>query len=643
MDPYSNLPFQDKEYYEALGLKAGLEVHQQLLTDRKLFCRCPAGMYSNEFHAEILRHMRPTLSELGEYDGTALMEYRTRKNIIYRLNNKTVCTYEMDDSPPFHINKDAVAIALEIAMLLECNIVSEIHIARKQYLDGSIPTGFQRTTVVGLDGIIPVGGEPVHVVQLGLEEDACREVEDKGHRRVYKTDRLGMPLIEVVTEPELTTPIKAYQAAQSIRCVTRSTGMVRTGIGAARQDVNVSIKGGTRVEIKGVSRIPRIPYLVHFEAVRQKYLLEIKNELRRRKYKKDAVKPVRKSVASIMERSGFQPALDAVHKGNDVAVARLDGFRGLLNREIQPGRFLFDEFSDRVRVVACLDDLPNIACSDHTGKEISSDIWKEVLAAADAGPDDAAVIVWGEAEDLLTALEEIESRAREAFDGVPSETRRACADNTNGFERILPGPDRMYPDTDLPPKIIPREQLESLKKKLTLTAAKWEKASRKFNMSSHLRSGLYRHGYAGLFLEIMRSGGRNASFAASMLVDKIAARKKKGFTVPSEVEIRTVFSAFGSGTISKDEIKLWAGGRAGKGRSRKFGRPDQNSQAGSIKILSCKVEHLVSNEKPRCASTRGIMNYYIGRVKEKYGNWLPGKNIYDILAKVISSQSASAE
>ena len=137
-------PFEEMtaEDYRDLGMKSGLEIHQQLLTEKKLFCRCPAGHYSDEYDAEILRHMRPTLSELGEYDGTALMEFKTKKNITYRINHQTVCTYEMDDTPPFEINPQALDSALQIAQLMNYKMVGEIHIARKQYLDGSIPTGF---------------------------------------------------------------------------------------------------------------------------------------------------------------------------------------------------------------------------------------------------------------------------------------------------------------------------------------------------------------------------------------------------------------------------------------------------------------------------------------------------------------------
>ena len=246
--------FEDmrEEDYALIGFKSGLEVHQQLLTKKKLFCRCPARCYSDKYDAEMLRHMRPTLSELGEYDGTALMEFKTKKEIIYRIQHDTVCTYEMDDTPPFELNEEALDIALELAMLYKSNLVDEIHISRKQYLDGSIPAGFQRTTIVAVNGTLPYKNREVGLVQVGLEEDACREVSDIGHRRIYLTDRLGMPLSETVTMPEMVTPKEVADVAEIIRRLARSTGNVRTGLGAGRQDVNVSIEGGTRIEIKGV-------------------------------------------------------------------------------------------------------------------------------------------------------------------------------------------------------------------------------------------------------------------------------------------------------------------------------------------------------------------------------------------------------
>jgi len=207
------LDFPDKPYhemtpgdYQALGFMSGLEVHQQLKTTSKLFCRCPAGQRVTRVDAEVLRHMRPTLSELGEYDGTALMEFKTKKEIVYLLERGTVCTYEMDDTPPFEMDEEAVRIAIEMSELCNLNLVSELHVMRKQYLDGSIPTGFQRTAMVGLTGVIPFRvpelgvDRDLSIRQLSLEEDSCREVSDIGHRITFRTDRLGMPLTEVVVK-----------------------------------------------------------------------------------------------------------------------------------------------------------------------------------------------------------------------------------------------------------------------------------------------------------------------------------------------------------------------------------------------------------------------------------------------------------
>ena len=240
--------------YAEVGLRVGLEVHQQLLTEKKMFCHCPAGLYTTEHDGSILRHMRPTLSELGEYDGTALMEFKTRKNIIYLLHRSNTCTYEMDDTPPFLVNQQSLDVAIEQCLMLGCDIVDEVHIARKQYLDGSIPTGFQRTAIVGVEGRLPFRGREISITQVSVEEDSCREVSDRGHLIVWRTDRLGMPLIETVTGPDLRTPDEVEEAILLVGRVCRSTGHVRVGMGASRQDVNVSVRGGRRVEIKGVPK-----------------------------------------------------------------------------------------------------------------------------------------------------------------------------------------------------------------------------------------------------------------------------------------------------------------------------------------------------------------------------------------------------
>ncbi len=462
---YVPRPRADDATYRALGFRCGLEVHQQLATSRKLFCRCPTRRYqaADAYDAQLVRHMRPTLSELGEYDGTALMEFKTKKNIIYRIQGDSACTYDIDDTPPFPLNRSALQIALQIALLLETSIVGELHVTRKQYLDGSIPTGFQRTAIVGIDGEIPLGAKRIGIRQLSLEEDSCREVSDRGHERIYTTDRLGTPLVETVTEPELLTPDEAAAAADYLRYLARSTGQVFTGIGAAREDVNVSIKGGTRVEIKGVQHIRWIPELTHNEGFRQKALLEIRGELGRRIGDPDAWTPRTVSI----DRARVPELLGAHDLAPDdrIQAVVLPGFAGILSFFTSPGRCFADELSDRVQVIACI-ERPNLAHPEAVDRPLPAILWNRLLAELGATDTDGLVLVWGSARDLPTALETIDERCRWAFVGVPNETRRALPDGTTRFERILPGPDRMYPDTDSAPIPIEEGMIKDARRQL---------------------------------------------------------------------------------------------------------------------------------------------------------------------------------
>jgi glutamyl-tRNA(Gln) amidotransferase subunit E len=523
-------PFGDMmpEDYARVGFKSGLEIHQQLLTAKKLFCRCPAGRYSQKYDAEILRHMRPTLSELGEYDGTALMEFKTKKEIIYRINRETVCTYEMDDTPPFMINEEALDIALGIGLLYECIMVDELHIARKQYLDGSIPTGFQRTTIVGVDGHVPYKDRSIHIIQLGLEEDACREVSDIGHRRIYRTDRLGMPLIETVTAPDMKTPHEVADVAQLLRRIVRSTGGVRTGLGAAREDVNVSVTGGTRVEIKGVPRIPRIPLLTYNEAMRQWNLLRLRDELARRGVTTAAFSSCLEDVTKHLKKTRYQPLESALSQGMTAFGVRLKGFRDLLRWQTQTDTFFNQEISDRVRVIACLTTLPNIVHSDSPGESLASSEWGNIKKALAARDEDTVVIVWGPEADARLGVQEIITRAREAAIGIPSETRQALRDGTNGFERILPGPDRMYPDTDLPPKRIPAERLAAIQAKLPPRIPSLERWYAELGVPVDLIPALSGSKFAGLFETAVKDWKLSPRLAALVLAQYPKRLKRKG-------------------------------------------------------------------------------------------------------------------
>ena len=556
MQDFEFKPFEEmtEEDYRTIGFKSGLEVHQQLLTQKKLFCRCPAGQYSEEFHAEILRHMRPTLSELGEYDGTALMEFKTKKEIIYRINRATVCTYEMDDTPPFPMNDDALDIAIEIGLLMDSNIVDELHIARKQYLDGSIPTGFQRTAIVCTNGKIPYKDREINIIQMSIEEDSCREISDFGHRRVYNTDRLGMPLIETVTAPDMRTPFEVAEVNQIIRKLTRSTGDVRTGVGAAREDVNVSVTGGTRIEIKGVPSIKAIPLLTYNEAMRQWNLLKLREELHKRGITEETFEAKTDDVTKLLRKTYYEPISNAIAQGKVVKCVTLRGFKGLLSWKTQTDTFFAKEISDRVRVIACLTQLPNIVHSDSAENTLSTNEGQKIRKFVGANDDkDALVVVWGEPQDAETAANEIIIRAKEATIGIPSETRQALRDGTTGFERILPGPDRMYPDTDLPPIMITEDRVKHLTEKLPEKFWLREKRYREIGVPADLIEPLSISAFAKLFDDALEAG-IDPKFAATVLIQFPKRLKKRNFDISylNTDNLKPLFDAYKNGKMVKD-------------------------------------------------------------------------------------------
>ena len=543
--PEPVLDFSDKPFsqmtsgdYEVLGFMSGLEVHQQLRTRSKLFCRCPAGRRVTRVDAEVLRHMRPTLSELGEYDGTALMEFKTKKEIVYLLERGTVCTYEMDDTPPFHIDGEAIRIAIEIAEICNLNLVSELHVMRKQYLDGSIPTGFQRTAMVGLTGAIPFRvpelgvNRELSIRQLSLEEDSCREVSDVGHRIVFRTDRLGMPLTELVTEPQLRTPQELQAAARLLARVARSTGKALRGPGAGRQDVNVSVAGGRRVEIKGVHHHRGLPLLVHTEAFRQLNLLRVRAELRRRGIQASAlsipdaglpweVSPLVVEVRSILRHSSYQPVRQALQEGEFIAAVRLPGFAGVLAHPTQLGVSFAREVADRVRVIACPVRQPFMTHSDLGVETLEGTHWNQLGKALGSELGDAIIVVWAPKEDAATAAREILIRAQEALAGIPAETRQAFPDGTTGFERILPGADRMYPDTDTPPLPIPDSTIQEIRSQMR--EAPWDREDRyqRLGLSPAMARRLAGAPWAALFDEVAPAVGHPARRLAAALERRI--------------------------------------------------------------------------------------------------------------------------
>jgi len=503
--------------YDRIGFKSGLEVHQQIKTKKKLFCNCPAGLYNrkDDFDAEIIRHMRPTLSELGEYDGTALMEFKTRKQIVYRIKNQTACTYDIDDTPPFPLNREALDIALEISLLCKFNIVGEVHIIRKQYLDGSIPTGFQRTAILGVEGEIQLRNKKVRLIQLSVEEDSCREISDIGHVRIYQTDRLGIPLIETVTHPDFANPDEVREGAEYIRFLNRSTGKVLTGIGSGREDVNVSCRGGNRVEIKGVSHNKWIPELTHNEAFRQWALLRIRDLLNKKVKNQKNWQIVWKELDQAEFNFLYPPLASAIQRDLKVTAINLPGIKGILSHFTQPGKMFADELSDRLKVIACIEK-PNMTHSEELEETLTPPQWQKIRTLLVAGGNDAQFILWGPEEDIPTAIETVEERCRLAFEGVPRESRKSFEDGTTVFERVLPGPDRMYPDTDSAPIPLDDGHIDSIKMRLPVDISTRYSQMQKWGIPSDTFPYLLRNNLLPLMEKIIDNLGIDSRFAGTL-------------------------------------------------------------------------------------------------------------------------------
>jgi len=435
--------------YEQLGMRAGLEIHQQLDTG-KLFCRCPADI-SDEVDYTFRRQLVPTRSELGDVDRAALAEARRERRFVYRASNRSTCLVEADEEPPHAANQDAIDVCLTVAMLLDASVVDEIQFMRKIVIDGSTTSGFQRTGLVATGGAV----DDVDVETICLEEDAARMLEEQDDVAVYGLDRLGIPLVEVATAPDIRSPEQAEQIALRIGRLLRATGAVRRGIGTIRQDVNVSIEGGSRVEIKGVQELGSIAAILRYEVRRQRELLVVRDRLRSRTSRDtlDMVSVV--DVSEVFEGTASDMVARARADGVVMAV-RLPGFDGLLGGvTFEEGR-LGNELAAHAEHVGGgimhSDELPAYGISE---REVAS--LRERLACDDG---DAFVLSFGPSGVVRRCLGQVLSRAAATFDGVPEEVRRALPDETTRYMRPMPGAERMYPETDVPPVAVPRERLD---------------------------------------------------------------------------------------------------------------------------------------------------------------------------------------
>ena len=541
--------------YRRVGLKVGLEIHQELDTRHKLFCKCPPELFKGEPEFTFVRRLRPTQSELGEVDPAALFEFEKGKTIVYEATEGTSCLVEMDEEPPGPLNEEALDICLMVALMLGSRPVDEIHVMRKVVIDGSNTTGFQRTCVVALGGEIVVDGKRVPIQHICLEEDAARKVGEEGMTVRYRIDRLGIPLIEVTTAPVLETPQEVGRVALAIGRLLRATGRVKRGIGTIRQDLNVSIRGGALTEIKGVQRLELLPKVVEYEVMRQLSLLEIRDELQHRGVKPGDIREDFVDVTEVFKDTKSRVIRKALNRGGVVMAVRLPGFSGLLGREICPGRRLGTEMAERamfwgrVGGIFHTDELPAYGITERE-KEA-------VLKAVGASELDAAVFVAAPRENCVDALRAVVERAREAVLGVPSETRAANPDGTTRYMRPRPGAARMYPETDIPPIVVTPERIERVRSMLPeMPEETVRRVVSKYGINEVLAWKLVDSGYLSLFERIASETRVAPTFIAATLTETLVSLRREGVDVESLTDhaIMEVFKLVDREVTAKESV-----------------------------------------------------------------------------------------
>jgi glutamyl-tRNA(Gln) amidotransferase subunit E len=556
--------------YAKIGLKVGLEIHQQLNVGSKLFCSCPPELFKEEPEITFLRRLRPTQSELGQIDPAAYFEFQKGVRILYEANKASSCLVEMDEEPPHPINLDAVEVVMTASLIMNMQPVDEVHVMRKTVIDGSNTTGFQRTCIIALDGWIKVGDKIIPMQAASLEEDAARKTgtQDDGKTIRYRIDRLGIPLIEVATAPVIYSPMEAQEVAFAIGRILRDTGKVMRGLGTIRQDLNVSLPNGALIEIKGVQELELISTVVEYEVQRQLGLIAVKEELANRGIKTENLKQEFADVTGVFKDTKCKVIAKAVEKKQKAMAVKLPNFAGLLKRELMPGFRVGTELSDRAKFwgrvggIFHTDEMPNYGI---TAEEVEA-----VRKVVDASEADAVVFVADTAENVVDALKAVVERAQELITGVPAETRTAKDDGTTRYMRPRPGAARMYPETDIPPQVITEELVEKVQKNLPEPAEK-KVASliKQYGLNEKLAKQISDSEYNMLFEEIAKETGVQASTIAAFLTETLKALRREGSQIEkvNDDQIKLIFKAVGSGELAKEalaDVFSWLSKNEGK-------------------------------------------------------------------------------
>lgn len=487
MEPMGDISSPDNLSPEGLGFMCGLEIHQQLATG-KLHSRMPSELY--DFGLDEIpnnwprshRKLRAAQGEGGRIDVTARFESKRNRSFVY-VQSPNSGLIELDEAPPLNHDNNAVDAVLTMAAMMNAKPVSSMQAMRKTVVDGSNTSGFQRTTLVATNGVIDTNLGTVGIDVICLEEDSARKLETEstsdGEIVFYTLDRLGVPLVEIATAPDIQTPEHAKEVALMLGTLLRDTRRVRRGLGSIRQDLNVSIACGVRVEIKGCQDLEWVPQIIKIEMARQLHMYRLANELRKElelpllppDRRLDSI-PVENRVAlsassklpfkteeltNLFVNSNSEMVVKALSMGSVVLGLKLQGFAGKIGtKELDENGAQMPRLGRELASSAKQAGVAGIFHSDElpaygiTSEDV--DVVRNELQLSDS---DAFILCVAPKWQAELALESVLLRARRAFHRIPGEVRNvvirkgAPEDGTTTAMRPLPSGARMYPETDI--------------------------------------------------------------------------------------------------------------------------------------------------------------------------------------------------
>jgi len=627
---------------EKIGLKVGLEIHQQLSTNKKLFCNCSSSE-TNEFTSKFSRKLRATRSELGTYDPAAIFESTKSKRIIYYTNPDSCCLVEQDEEPPHDLDHDTKNIAILIASSLKSNIFSEIYPMRKMVIDGSNTSGFQRTMLISQGGYLDVEGKKIGIQSICLEEDAAKLLDDRETERDFSLERLGIPLVEIALEPVNAGPPEMRKIALALGRLLRTTKKVARGLGSIRQDVNVSVSNSGIVEVKGVQQLDQLEKVVEYEAKRQHGLILISEKLAKLNLKKISKQEDVFDVTKIMKDCKSKIIQKSLKEKAVIKAIKIKNFSGMFSFSPYENIRFGKELGQIVRFFGIggifhSDELPNYGIENSDIEKI-----KNLIKNND---NDGFLIIAGEDSKIDFAIDSIINRIDDAKLGVPAETRMATQTGETVYLRPRPGASRMYPETDIPPIIVTKDEINFAEKNIPKS---WDESlcdlQKKYELNPQLAEQIFDSEYLELFEIISSNKNSSPNFIASVLCSTITNLQRRGLdpNLLKHDEIIKTFEFHNLGKISKESVEMIFE-QIMSGKTKSVDETLQKSSIGTLndeelakivdEIIQKNLELIKNQGSHSIGSLMGIaMKSLRGKASGEKINQLLQKKIIEILNK----------